>query len=454
MRPKNYHLLIAMVITSFTGALYQFIPAGPVIQKLIFLSCVLLLLSRHEFMLRLSQGEKFYLVLLTSFAIFTIFSSLFLWGSLPSAALVFQKYLFLTFFFVGAHYFVGFCLTSSQKKMASLVTFIIGIQIVFVMAKVSILGRIDEGFLIGSMHNDAGQLGFLFPAIFIPIICYLLLDRRPIICLITVLALLTFGVLNEKRSIVYIGGIIALISLWVFSKSKAVKSRKSRFSFKMAASVAVLLVISVGAKSIGSLSGAESVGSIDADNRVEYLMAYAIEYLTMDYGGSLQGDENLASVDQNVQVGRLIVAAFSAELIANRDLSNMIFGDGAGYVTPSSRLGATDILFDRYGFRGAISTTLELALEMGVVGLLFLTVLIGRPIRQLCRSWRDISASGDENLRRTWWLLFIVFCVFLFDILFYSNILFSTLPLPFLFFCTLIGVNELSVRCRHYRKFR
>lgn len=430
----------SFILVSFFGIIFAFLPAGALVQKIVFSVVLLYIAGQQRFKIYFPKGIKSYFGVLTLLAMYSFISSYWLFGSLVIALLVAQKYIFLLFCLIAACQICS--VIRAQKNqifLKRIVKFLIASQFIFVLFKFVILGKIDEGFLIGSMHHSAGQLGFLFPALMIPVVCILFYPTRLWLTLCLILLLVGFGVLNEKRSIIYLGIPI------IFSCFYALRSQNWNVSSMLKGSFLLIILIGVlsfSSNKIGSLSGTEAALSIVSENRMTYLYSYAIEYLTMDYGGPLQGSELDAISDTGVQVGRVIVLVKGINFIFSSDTFNQLFGYGFGYITPSEYINASDTLFSRLGFRGAISSAMEIFIEGGMVGLTLCSYLLIAPFFSLVSKRRRIRkevGKGSLEYKNTS-ILIIILSIFIFDFYFYSNILLSTLPMPLLLFMTLYTI--------------
>jgi len=424
----------SFILVSFFGIIFAFLPAGALVQKIVFSVVLLYIAGQQRFKIYFPKGIKSYFGVLTLLAMYSFISSYWLFGSLVIALLVAQKYIFLLFCLIAACQICS--VIKAQKNqifLKRIVKFLIASQFIFVLIKFVILGKIDEGFLIGSMHHSAGQLGFLFPALMMPVVCILFYPTRLWLTLCLILLLVGFGVLNEKRSIIYLGIPI------IFSCFYALRSQNWNLSSMLKGSFLLIILIgmlSFSSNKIGSLSGTEAALSIVSENRITYLYSYAIEYLTMDYGGPLQGSELDAISDTGVQVGRAIVWVKGTNFMFSSDTFNQLFGYGFGYITPSEYINASDTLFSRLGFRGAISSAMEILVEGGMVGLTLCSYLLIAPFFSLVSKRRRIRkevGKGSLEYKNTS-ILIIILSIFMFDFYFYSNILLSTLPMPLLLF--------------------
>tara|TARA_B100000767_G_C19715735_1_gene514871 strand:+ start:90 stop:1490 length:1401 start_codon:yes stop_codon:yes gene_type:complete len=437
---------------SFFGVFFAFLPAGAMVQKFAFLIVMTSIFIRQKFKIYFPKGMLGYVFALLLLFFYSFISSYWLFESLTVALLVSQKYFFLILCLCAAS---QICVALSDPKnhtsLKRVIIFLVVTQFIFVIVKFLILGKIDEGFLIGSMHHNAGQLGFLFPALMIPVVCFLFYPKKIWLALGLILLLIGFGALNEKRSIFYLGPVIIVSSLYALrGKNLSLKS-SWRNSLIICACLGLMSFLS---NEIGSLSGAEAVNSISSDNRLMYLFSYAVEYLTMDYGGALQAMESVAIKDTNVQVGRIIVWAKGLDLMASSSTLHQLFGHGFGYVTPSEYINESDNLFTKLGFRGAISGALELFIEGGIIALGLILYLFISPLLHLLRLRRVLKKFKREGSRdyQASSITIILLLIFIFDFFFYSNILLSTLPLPVLFFMLIYTVNLSYQRAQRSRK--
>jgi hypothetical protein len=410
-----------LVIASFGGGAFLFHPLGAVIYKAIIigLCCATLFFVRH---VRLNRENAVMSILLAFNMFYFFIISLSYSGSIIDAVLIIQPYiiLFILFLAFAQVDFSGLRI----DKISDLVAFLIILQFIMAIIKFSILGRVDEGFLIGTMSHNAGQLSFLFPAIFIPVVIFLF-RKKIVLASIFVIVLFLFSILNEKRSIIYLGPIILSFSVFAVSSHRlSLKSAFAAIIFLIAAGWMALKFSSV----IPSLSGSE--GNIDADQGLEYLITYAIEYVFADYGGALQAAEELAAIDGNVQLGRFTLWFRILEVFQREDVFTIFFGYGGGFITPSAWVNSDDIMFDKLGFRGAVSGAGLSLLEGGLFGLLLNALLFLTLFYEINKNFKVIRSPECMRLNR---ILLVIFFVFLYDYLFYSIVLFRTQPMPVLF---------------------
>jgi hypothetical protein len=291
------------------------------------------------------------------------------------------------------------------------------------------------------MSNTAGQLGFLFPAIAIPVIIYLYNNKNQPQMWFIILSLIGFGIINEKRSIVYLIPIVIYASL-LANHSLESEVRITKVSAKIILTLPlVLLSVLMGISFIPSLNVDSSYGG---GVNIFYAFAYAIDYLIMDYGDSLQGTYNAAFYDKGIQVGRLTLLLSILEFISNAHWTIQLFGVGFGVATPSEWLGENDdALFKIIGTRGAISGAGLALVETGLIGLIILVYFFYTLHRAIRR-----SINNSSNLKFLRWCktLNVIFFVFIYDFFFYSTVLLRTLPMPIIFFTAIATLSYINSR--------
>jgi hypothetical protein len=174
-----------------------------------------------------------------------------------------------------------------------------------------------------------------------------------------------------------------------------------------------------------------------------FVLNYAVDYLTMDYGGGLQAAKELAAQNQSIQLGRLTIWAFIINWFLEADIMTKIFGLGYGAVTPSVWLhNSSDVIFNAIGVRGALSGANYAILEGGVLGLVLQVSFIIVSYRTIKRLRKN---AGNESERTFLHILELMFFIFFFDYFFYSTVLYNALPLPFILFAGLGVCSSIKI---------
>ena len=374
------------------------------------------------------------------YSFYALISAFFYFGNLIDVVFIFQSLLTCNIIYIA---FSG--LNFNDKDLDALkkiAYFIICLQILFSWIKFILVG-IDEPFLIGTMSHSAGQLSLLFPAVSIPILFFLMNRDNRIVIFCLIFFLFAFSIIGEKRAAIFILPSLIItsyifiaprLSEGLFSINKY--SRLFNLIFKNITLLIFVLIISILAiQYIPSLNKEEiSGGSVS----LTFIFDFAISYLTMDYGSSMQGDYSQALLNNDVQVGRITLLNSIFEWIKLGDLKTMLFGLGYGSVTPNSWIQGEDILFLTIGTRGAISGFGLAIIETGIVGSALISIfLFYIPLKIMF----TIKKLYSNQAKRWFRMLILVFLIFIFDFFLYSVSLMRTMPLPLIFILALSSIT-------------
>jgi len=431
-------LILILVILSFSGIVFELIPAGTAIQKsllllLLFLSTVNYFPSKHP------KGSILLILPFIFFLIYCTVSAYWLSGSLSYVFSVLVplligplSYLYLISIRPSFH---------NVTKFQNLFLLICALQILFSFIKYFLHG-IDEKVLIGSMSHNAGQLGFLFPSLAIPIVVYCLKGKNNLLMWLLIVGLCLFGLINEKRSVIFLFPLIIFFSINANSSHEPGYVRQSRLRQSGLAIIVGLATVSLGVAVIPSLSNSTHLAPA---NSFFYPIQYAFEYLTMDYGGNLQGTYQDAMFDENIQVGRFVLISSIFDWLYNSAFLTKLFGLGFGVATPSEWIGqSTDPLFPILGTRGAISGAGLALIETGLIGFGLITLFFVRIYFSL-----QIAIKSARNAQSLRWYktLEVLLFLTLYDFFFYSTVLFRTIPMPLIFFALLSTMVSTGKLC-------
>ena len=268
-----------------------------------------------------------------------------------------------------------------------------------------LLHGVDEGFLIGFLSMTAGELAFLFPCFMLIFICDMYKGNTTRLLFFVLLFL--FGIINEKRSIVFFMPLI-----YVYYQG---------FSWKSLNVTRVVMIFTCYCFAISLIP------SLNVDNKIfgrvdlVYPFQYALEYLTATYDGGLQGDEAEALVNTNSQFGRIAVLQGIYHWLDDISITRILYGHGMGTFTLSQSAGNyfDDTMFRLLGFRGTLSTFLLIFLDSGVLALLFFLLFMYSYLSFIFR-FKSINYA----------LLLII----LYDTFLYSTALLKIMPVSIYFF--------------------
>lgn len=425
-------MLIVLLIIAFGGIIFELIPLGTIVQK----GLLFLLLAASLALKGKIKTSPLNLKLLLPYLIYLFYSALSAWTASRFDYIAFTSLVALS---IGPMFFLYIIQNInnwySLKKTRTIILTICIIQISFSIYKLLTHG-IDEKYLIGTMSNSAGQLGFLFPALGIPLIIFLMKNKSQIIMWLLLVGMFGFGIINEKRSAVFLLPLICLLSLKANEDTKT-RSRRLKYFTKYAFITIFLCAITfLGLSSIPSLNPESKYGSsID----ITHAFKYATEYLTMDYGDSLQGKYEEAKTDKGIQVGRWTLFSSIIQWLLVSDLSVKLFGVSIGNATASLwRENHNDALFTTIGTRGAISGFGLTLIETGIIGALIMIFFF----YNLRKNIYSLARISNDLIYSRWLKTFnILIYVFIYDYFFYSTTLLRTLPMPVLFFSAIATLN-------------
>jgi hypothetical protein len=428
---------ILIVYIAFSGVLFASFPLGSSIQK----AAIILLLLVHLIGKTQSEFSRSSIAIISPFFLYLTYcfiSAYSVSGAFfYAASALFPLSLGFVFYF--------YIITSKARlypvdAVSNTIILLCVIQIIFSIIKLFYHG-IDEKILIGTMSHVAGQLGFLFPAVAVPLIFYFMKNKNQYQMWLLIFGLIGFGVINEKRSIVFLMPLIIYASILANESPHRKYNRTKRITKIILISPFIFVGVFLGVAYMPSLNiGAEYGGAVN----ILFAVEYAADYLTMDYGSSLQGSYESAMYDENIQVGRITLLFSIVEWLSNSSWPTQLFGVGFGTATPSEWLsGNNDRLFDVLGTRGAISGAGLALVETGIIGLgicIYFFLNLHRTIRIM------VKRSEDINLSRWYKTVNVVFYVFLYDFFFYSTAMLRTLPMPIIFFAVVATLSILRSR--------
>ena len=304
-----------------------------------------------------------------------------------------------------------------SKVIPDVLRNLVGMSIVGTILKLFIFG-IDESYLVGLMTMTAGEIGLIFPAVILAFYVDYYKEIKKVRWVL--LYLFLFGVINEKRSIVFVFPFLFLILGKV--------NFKRGFFF-----VALLYPLAISL--IPSLNREEKIfGSVD----LVYPFTYAVEYLMADYGSELQGSKREAYIDKNVQLGRVALLLNIRNEFQDMSSHTLLFGTGLGRYTNKygSSGGIEDNLFKDFGYRGNLSSFLQVTLESGLLSIVSIFIFIYLQLRYYL--------SGR--------MFYAILMIYIYDIFFYGQTSLKVLPIS-LYIITLIPLyydHNRTKNCRIY----
>lgn len=434
MTISNNNVAVIVGYIACLGAFFQLLNLGAVPQKLLIFSLITFLLCYKRPRISVKFFTPIFLFLI--FVVYSFVSSLLLFQSPFKALFAMQGLIYCV-----AYFLLGACITVTQKNIGyfrKAFLFILVIQLFAVFFKYLFYG-VNEADWLGTLAHGTGQLSMLFPLLCLPIIVVIFKENY-IALGAFVVGLFLFGIIGEKRSIVFLMPFFAVFCLYSLGNKGLL-----RFLLQTRTIITLVSVVSCAALGIITIPSLNSEASESFQGSVSllFVMSYAMDYLTMDYGGGLQRAEEFAALDPSIQLGRLTIWAFIIDWFLEADITTKLFGLGYGAVTPSVWLhDSNDVIFDTIGVRGALSGANHAILEVGVLGLFLQSSFIIVSYRTIKRLRKY---AVNEYYRTSSRILELMFFVFFFDYFFYSTVLFNALPLPFILFAGLGVFSSIQI---------
>ena len=452
---KKNQIDILLLTLIFLGGI-EFITYGLFWLKAIIVFLCLYLIKKYSFKEKFTAAKKlifpYLLYLLYAFLSAIIFSKSITFSLLAIMPLTLGV---IVYFYVATCNFY----IKDVNKFKTLFVYATFLQIVFISIKYFTHG-IDEKYLIGTMSETAGQLGFLFPAIAIPILAYILYQNKPRVLYTLIFSLYIFSVINEKRIAIYILPIVTLLSLL---KSARNQLKKSDITFLVVSTISLIYLsinlipsfhqaLTNSTLTYATPTNATPTNATNINDTFDFLSSFlykiysifkfSIDYLVMDYGSTLQAGFTQAISNENIQVGRFKFTDSVIYWVFSGDLARFLFGNGFGSITNSSWLHKeTDLIFPLIRTRGALSGLTSTLLETGTLGL---ALQIWFWVKLF---YETITLRMNSNNAFSFLFVFYIsFCIYFLDYIFYSLTLFRTLPISALFFILLGVLSQLRAK--------
>lgn len=314
--------------------------------------------------------------------------------------------------------------SNSILRLLFLIIFLFAIQIPVSWLKFFTLG-IDEPW-IGTVHMSAGSLSLLIPMFANSFLFAAYLYRKRISYAIWMVLFFIFGIIGDKRAIVFMMPALFVFLLHYYYASSIWPRNFTFFraARRMLLSKNILLLITivvaifyVGGRMIPTLNPEEKVGG---SFNISHILNYSIGY-------NLKTFEDLKSIglsdhdimyNDGAKMGRFRVIYESTVWIAKQDLFTSLCGLGGGALSHSYLTeNKYDVMFLRLGIRGTIPFMTYILLECGIIGFLCFVIFF---IRFYLVLRRMLFCASDKNEK--WFILGMigVTFTFIFDSFVYS----------------------------------
>ncbi len=429
----SIYILLVFEFFGYSIIGYGFIPEYSaviveVIVYMLFLTSLLMGLGREE-------TYKFDLGWIFSFFILIAIASA-VNNHTVDFGLIYSLRLYLRFYLLYIA-IINFGLSDDQlKKIMDLIFFLLIIQIPVQLIKFSFLGISEDTIGSYALHGGGitpaiAIIGLAFSAGY-----YRFYTKFKVSLLLLGVFFVTFGVLGDKRIILYLYPLVFLFLYYLLYMKQ--KNIHGNLSAVIAFIVIMVVTLSTGAailKFNRTLNPEKKVGgSID--------LRYAFEY-SKEYEGNM--------LTKHSATGRYNTLKIVCTELKNGGFGRIMFGFGPGSLTSSIFGNERHSSFSLMKIAGCYGQT-GLTHVVSEYGLLNMLLIIYFFIISLHRSWRYYNTETDP-----YWKGFSVFCLVFVALQFFIFVGYNTTPLlnntlsP-IFYCTLavlyLRSNELRLNYR------
>lgn len=427
--------VLYLLLSMFSVALFQAANIPLAVPKF-FMESILIILALKTLYVRIvfydGRIKSFGFLPLLALSLIGVFSALYHYNADGASIALFVRDILRFYLLV----FVFYNLDVNRTQLAflgSALVAMLAIQLPVAWVKAATFG-IRE-FWIGTVHLNAGELSLILACLGTVYLFAAFLYLRQLRYLVLLPLVISFAIIGEKRATVFLVPVLILLILWIYQYDSAISvghsaaaaiARVLRPRFVLSAALLIVTVVYMGARLIPSLNPEEKVwGPFEP----RHLLVYSLWYNLQDVkpAGASTGVERYDSLRQ----GRLAIIVLSVAQLSREPLSVKLFGNGGGFLTTSPlATKGRDVLFERYGLRGKMSTGLMVAYETGAAGLLCVVWLFGGMLRRLMAALRKAQSKNEKILALG---TIGAWAVFSFDFFLYSQITWSHGLFPLIF---------------------
>jgi len=309
---------------------------------------------------------------------------------------------FLSYTIVSYFYFVVIINESDLDRITSIKKFVLALALIQIPAgvvKFFLIGQTEKGG-IGTMETGAGSLSTIFPALMVAFVIGQFLYTKKIKYLIVVFLYLVFGIIGDKRAIVYIIPAVIILAYGIFMRMNKFSMNNLRMIIAIPTVVFVVFFFSV--KTLPTLNREHSNwGSFD----LNYVFNYTANY-------------NKTSSTNSEEVSRQEGLVFFTNHIIGSPPSVFLFGEGAGNLVSSGFKSNESTMLSIYGVRyGGRMGFVWLILQVGILGSALFFLIIFRINQNIWKYYKRNSSSNPAII-----LGFLTATgVILWDAMLYSN---------------------------------
>jgi hypothetical protein len=282
-------------------------------------------------------------------------------GMLPAIFFVRQIFIFLLFFVALLNLDLS---DQTVCKINRLVVFLFLIQLPAAAAKLLLVGQ-WEGLGIGTVSWQAGEFSTTLPLFAIAFILSFYFFRKDKKCLLLIAGFFLFGTAGKKRALALLIPVVSGVIWYLYGKREVFKRRLVLSVSQMKYFLVMCVIAFAGVFASSRLLNDEMYGGrFDIRGIVNYIIWYNTRDDIALYGAD----------DTDYAMGRVTITRLSLKVLKEGGSIQQLIGFGPGAMIRSPHLGRENVAFEQFGFRGAVTGFVVLVLQVGFLGVLFVTL--------------------------------------------------------------------------------
>lgn len=280
------------------------------------------------------------------------------------------------------------------NRVNKYIIFLFLIQLPALLIKLIAIG--PEEKWVGTVSWQAGQLSTTLPLFAISFLLAFYLFRQKKRFILLIAGFILFGISGQKRALVFFLPILFMVIWYLYDRQR--RFRQTFLSVKRI-KVGILLVAIAGmalyggAKFLPDLTygGDFYEGRTGGAFDIRHIVDYVIWYNTRDY------TDIMSTYNTDNTQGRWTITMISLKRLRESGTIRQLVGFGPGVMIESQHIRQKDPIFERFGIRGAYTGFVTFVLQVGFLGVIFLTYFFLKMFRKIYILYQK-SSSPDFKM--------------------------------------------------------
>jgi len=362
---SNTFALGLILTTAFTRVIFHLVGFPRAVPTLFTEVCVLLLLAKALYLQLIVHNRPLRAIgSLPMVGILTVaaFSCSYNQAEiLPAVFFVRQIFIFYLFFIALLNVNLSEKTISTVNK---LVIFLFLIQLPAAAVKLVLVGQ-WEGLGIGTVSWQAGEFSTTLPLFATAFLLSFYFFRKDKKYLLLIAGFFFFGTAGKKRALALLIPVVSGVVWYLYGKREVFKKRLVLSASQMKYFLIICVIAFIGIFSSSRWLNDEMYGGgLDVRRVVDYIIWYNTRDDIALYGAD----------DPDYAMGRVTITRLSLKALKEGGPIQQLIGFGPGAMIRSPHLGREDVAFEQFGFRGAVTGFVVFVLQVGFLGVLFITL--------------------------------------------------------------------------------